>query len=50
MQPSHALKTPFFVSYLTTANTGIGTSTVDTGSASWATLGKFLLLVLTLGV
>ena len=25
MQPSHALKTPFFVSYLTIANTGIGT-------------------------
>ena len=25
MQPLHALKTPFFVSYLTIANTGIGT-------------------------
>lgn len=27
MQPLHALKTPFFVSYLTIVNTGIGTST-----------------------
>ena len=25
MQPLHALKTPFFVSYLTIVNTGIGT-------------------------
>ena len=24
MQPLHALKTPFFVSYLTIVNTGIG--------------------------
>ena len=26
MQPLHALKTPFFVSYLTIVNTGIGTT------------------------